>query len=264
MTTSIKSAGSARTRPSAGWLVQVLGGFGVVGRRGPVPLSESCGKVVALLGLAREPLRRSRVGGALWADKDEEHAQSILRSTLWRINQVCPGLVEADGPRLALGADVRVDLDDLQDLAAQFDRGDQVDVRAVDTRLCCFDLLPDWEDAFVEDQRELVRQLRLRTLEAIARRLAEDGHFGPGLRLALTAVGQAPLRESSHLLVLEIHVAEGNVSEALRHYQVLKNALWEELGIRPSERLRSTMAPYAKASLGVGRPGATESGKLIG
>ena len=60
----------------------------------------------------------------------------------------------------------------------------------------------------------------------------------------LLAVSQAPLRESAHQLVLESHLAEGNISEALRHYHSLSQSLWRELGIRPSEQMRSSMARF--------------------
>lgn len=72
------------------------------------------------------------------------------------------------------------------------------------------------------------------------------------------------MRETTHQLVLEIHLAEGNVSEALRHYRVLKNTLWQELGIRPSDRLRETIAPYVKASQAGARERTVQRQTLIG
>jgi DNA-binding SARP family transcriptional activator len=47
-----------------------------------------------------------------------------------------------------------------------------------------------------------------------------------------------PLRESAHAALIQVHVAEGNQSEALReftHYRALLNA---ELGLEPTLRLR--------------------------
>lgn len=257
MTSAIRLApGGAQSRGrSPGWSVQVLGGFSVSSRLGTVPLPECTWRLVAMLALALQPVRRSRIAGTLWCDKDEGRAHASLRSALWRLNQATPGLVDADGHTLRLAPGVRVDLADLEELAGRLEQDQPVDPRTVDTRLCCADLLPDWYDVFVDEHRELVRQLRLRTLEALARRLCELGLWGPALRLALIAVEQAPMRETAHQLVLEIHIAEGNVSEALRHYRALKNTLWQELGIRPSERLRTAVAPFAKADQGTLREG---------
>jgi len=235
-----------RTSRSASprWSIQLLGGFSVTGKSGVVALPESTWRLVALLALNDQPMLRGRVAGTLYGDKDEEHAQASLRSALWRLNQATPGLVETDCHVLRLARGTRVDLADLQDLAARLDQGLPFEVDAVNPILWCADLLPDWDDAFIDDHRELVRQVRLRTMESLARRLCETAHWGTALRLALLAVRQAPMRESAHQVVLEIHLAEGNVSEALRHYRALSGTLWRELGIRPSERLRSIIAPY--------------------
>lgn len=259
-------SGRAARRRQAGrpeWAVQVLGGFAVSGQDGPVPLPESTWRLVVLLALAQQPMRRSRIAGTLWGDRDEDHAQSSLRSTLWRLNQVAPGLVESDGHALRLAEDVAVDVAQLEAISRQLESGDDVDPCAVDPRMCCSDLLPDWYDGFVDDHRELVRQLRLRTLECLARRLSEQDDWGAALRIALIAVGEAPMRESTHQLVLEIHIAEGNVSEALRHYRMLKDALWQELGIQPSARLRATMAPHVRSDHTLGQLSSSASGRRL-
>lgn len=246
------------------WKVQVLGDFCVRGRNGPVALPESTWRLVVLLALAQRPVPRSRIAGTLWGECDEHHAQSSLRTSLWRLNQSAPGLVCSDHHSLYLTEGVGVDVARLEQLAQMLETRADVDPRTVDPSLCCDDLLPEWYDGFVDDQRELVRQLRLRTLEALARRLGEHGEWGAALRVALMAVSQAPMRESTHRLVLEIHIAEGNVSEALRHYRILKNTLWQELGIQPSAELRSAIAPYVRSDHTLAREGPGRRHTLIG
>jgi DNA-binding SARP family transcriptional activator len=221
--------------------VKILGDFELCHRGVPILLAESTQRFVALLALAAHPVRRNRVAAQLWPDRDDERAQANLRSCLWRLRQVAPGMIGACCDPLGFASCVRVDLAELTEMARRLDAG-LLDLGAIDPDLCCADLLPEFYDDFVEGQRELVRQLRLRTLEQLARLLSDAGCFGHALRLALLAVSQAPLRESAHELVLEIHLAEGNTSEALRHYERLKNTLWQELGIRPSDRIRATMA----------------------
>lgn len=237
-----------RSSPPAAWTVQVLGGFSVSDSEGDVALPKSTWRLVAMLALAQCSLRRSRIAGILWGDKNEERSRAALRSVVWRLNQAAPGLIEAEGDTLRLAPIVQVDLVHLQAFAARLERGALLDADAIDPTLCCLDLLPDWCDDFVEEQRELVRQLRLRTLEAAARRLCEIGQSNTALRLALLAVSQARLRESAHQLILEIHLAEGNVSEALRHYGSLEAILERELGIRPSQALRDTITPFLECA----------------
>ena len=251
MTPTLRSApapgrAGPRSLAGAGFCVRVLGDFELTRRGEPVVLPDSTGRLVALLAVVGHPVRRHRLAAELWPDRDDERAQANLRSSLWRLRQVAPGLLDPAADPVGFTVGVVVDLAELTDLAQRLEAGLPVDVTAFSPTLCCADLLPDCYDDFVDDQRELVRQLRLRTLERLARLLREAGDYGPALRLALLAVSQAPLRESAHQLVLEIHLAEGNTSEALRHYQGLKDLLWQELGIRPSDRMRATMAPWVR------------------
>lgn len=245
MTQGSTLATGPRTGPRANWSVRVLGEFAVAGRYGPVVLPESTWRLVALLALTSQPMRRARVAGILWGEKDDGHAQASLRSALWRLGQAASGLVVAEQHILHLAPDVHVDVHDLRDLAARLEHGDRIEPSELDVRLCCADLLPDWYDDFVEDEREPIRQLRLRALETVARRLAERRQFGEALELAMLALVQAPLRETTHRLVLEIHLAEGNVSEAMRHYRHAESMLRRELGIEPSEQLRSVLPAFA-------------------
>lgn len=240
-------AGAPAVRSTLGgalFLVQVLGDFRVTRRGIPILLPESTWRFIALLATAGRPVRRHRAAAQLWPDKAEDRAHANLRSCLWRLRQAAPSLVGPSGDPLALGPGVRVDLAELHSLASRLEAGAAVDPESMDPSLCCADLLPDFYDDFVDEQRELVRQQRLRTLELVSRRLLASGDHGGSLRYALLAVSQAPLRESAHQLVLESHLAEGNISEALRHYHSLSQMLWRELGIRPSEQMRSSMARF--------------------
>ena len=66
-------------------------------------------RLVAYLGLADRPTRAA-VAGHLWPDVPEEHALGSLRSALWRLHKVAPGLVEVSGGALSLAPGVRVDV----------------------------------------------------------------------------------------------------------------------------------------------------------
>ena len=54
-----------------------------------------------------------------------------------------------------------------------------------------------------------------------------------------------PLRESAHRTVVCVHLAEGNVAEALRAYENFRTLLAHELGVRPSDHMRRLVAQYA-------------------
>ena len=224
--------------------IQVLGDFEVTDHGRPVKLPTSTWRLVALLAISGR-VRRARAAADLWPDRDEERAQANLRSTLWRLGQVAPGLVGCASPYLEVGETVRIDLAELMETSMRLtDQAAVVDLDSIDIQQLCCELLPDWYEDFIDEQRERVRQVRLHTLEVLGRRLKHAGEFSRAMEVALSAVSQAPLRETSHQLVMEIHLAEGNVSEAIRHYYALKTTLKAQLGIPPSEVIRSTMAPW--------------------
>jgi DNA-binding SARP family transcriptional activator len=181
---------------------------------------------------------RATTAGHLWPDVPEDHAHGSLRSALWRLNKAAPGLVESTGGALHLASDVRVDVRDLSRWArrAIAPSPETGDVALADTSLLG-DLLPGWYDDWVLLERERLRQLRLQALEAVAVRLASLGRHGEALQAAHAAVRDEPLRESAHRVVVAVHLAEGNVAEAVRAYEVFRTMLADELGVAPTEQM---------------------------
>ncbi|MGY1607903.1 MULTISPECIES: AfsR/SARP family transcriptional regulator [unclassified Geodermatophilus] len=194
-------------------------------------------RLVAHLCLSSKP-NRTVTAGRLWPDVPEDHAHGSLRSALWRLNKAAPGLVEVSGSTLRLVPGVRIDVRDLSAWArrAVAPPGDPGDVALPDSALLG-DLLPGWYDDWVLLERERLRQLRMHALEAVAARLASLGRHGEALQAAHAAVRAEPLRESAHRMVVRIHLAEGNVAEAVRAYELFRTVLHTELGVLPSEEM---------------------------
>jgi DNA-binding SARP family transcriptional activator len=201
---------------------------------------------------------RTATAGSLWPDVPEDHAHGSLRSALWRLNRAAPGLVESSGTYLRLATDVRVDVWDLSDWARRVGEqaGGPRDVALPDTALLG-DLLPGWYDDWVLLERERLRQLRLQALEAVAVRLTSLGRHGEALQAAHAAVRAEPLRESAHRLVVGIHLAEGNVVEAVRAYEVFRTLLADELDVLPSELMTRLLehVPRVRPALAGQQPG---------
>jgi DNA-binding SARP family transcriptional activator len=96
------------------------------------------------------------------------------------------------------------------------------------------DLLPGWYDDWVLVERERLRQLRLHTLEEIARAHLRAGQHGDALQAALEAMRAEPLRETPHRLIVEIHLAEGNAYEAVHAFYVYRDLILRDLQLEPS------------------------------
>jgi DNA-binding SARP family transcriptional activator len=104
-----------------------------------------------------------------------------------------------------------------------------------------FDLLPDWCDDWLVEDREGVRQLRLHALELLTAELSQSGRHTEAIQAALSAVRIEPLRETAHAALIAAYLAEGNRSEALRQFNRCRDLLTRELGVEPSEALRALM-----------------------
>jgi DNA-binding SARP family transcriptional activator len=240
--------------------VRLLDGFSLhLG--GPAPcrtledLPRGVERLVAHLCLSGQPLR-SAIAGRLWPDVPEEHAQGSLRQTLWLLHKVAPGLVEVSGRSLALADGVRVDVRELGDWAQRLrDPACGLDDVVVPDAGLGGELLPGWYDDWVLLERERLRQLRMHALEDVAVRLMAAGRYGDALQSALAAVRAEPLRESAHRTVVRVHLAEGNVVEALRAYEQFRTMLADDLGVQPSsqfsrlvEGIRRSPGPAAGAA----------------
>ena len=68
--------------------------------------------------------------------------------------------------------------------------------------------------------------------------LSAGGRHADAIQAALAAIRLEPLRETAHRTLIEIHLAEGNWSEACRQYQRCRRLLQDELGVEPSDSMR--------------------------
>lgn len=168
-----------------------------------------------------------------------------LRTSVWRMNRLAPGLIRADGPGLVLAGHVSIDARLLEDLATRVlsrEPGAMEQLHAGAGELCAPMLLPGWYEDWVLEERERLLQLRLHALEACARVLLELGDAGTAVRLALQAVHDDPLRESAQATLIAVYLAEGNLSDARHQYDAFARKLGSELGLRPSHRLLELLA----------------------
>jgi len=67
--------------------------------------------------------------------------------------------------------------------------------------------------------------------------LTAAGRWGEAVGAARAAVRAEPLRETSHAILIQVFLAEGNPSEALREVARYRTRLRDELGIDPTPRL---------------------------
>ncbi|MFE9018085.1 BTAD domain-containing putative transcriptional regulator [Streptomyces sp. NPDC007808] len=232
--------------------VHLLGSFQLQAGDTEVFLAEGPQRLVALLAL-RGRMTRSRLAGTLWPENTEKRALASLRTAIWRTNSAAPWLLNGSGKAIALDTSVAVDVRSLVETAKTAIRGEgESGLLAESFPDVDDDLLPDWDDEWLAQERERLRQLRLHGQEELAVRLADEGRYGLALELALAALRCDMLRESAHRSVIRIHLAEGNVSEAKSAYETCRRVLERELGVPPTADTRRLLtalsnSPYMRS-----------------
>jgi DNA-binding SARP family transcriptional activator len=219
--------------------LSLIGGFELTVGSRSVPVRPSCRRLLAYLAVHDQRIRRRVVAGALWPDSPAPKAAASLRSTISRLSRTGDvALLRCKADTVALDPEVGVDIR----LLESHPPGPAA------VRELSEDVLPDWPDDWLVAVREWHRQVRLHRLESLSTDHLRRGRYYDALRMAMAVVASEPLRESGHCQVIRIHLAEGNVAEAIRQYQMYRHLLYRELGVAPSPRLRGLLAPF------LGRP----------
>ncbi len=233
--------------PSTPLRLTLIGNFALWRGSQELAIAPGGQRLIALLALKDRPVGRQHVAGTLWPDYRAERSLADLRTMLWRVNQSAGHVIAATQTFLRLDADIKVDVRNLVAFASRLNeaevRSQAVDVNSMVLASLVGDLLPDWYDDWLQDEREELRQIRLHTLESLARVLSKSGRHADAVQAALAAIRLEPLRESAHRTLIKIHLAEGNRSEAYRQFQRCMQLLREELGVEPSDSMRLLVEP---------------------
>ncbi|MGY1727834.1 BTAD domain-containing putative transcriptional regulator [Geodermatophilus sp. SYSU D01062] len=209
-------------------------------------------RLVAFLALHRGPVDRRYAAGCLWPTVDDGRAAGNLRSALWRLNGAGISLVRADASSLRLHDEVCVDVHLLGDWAARVISGSSSpqDLAVMPWDIDSFDMLPGWYDDWVLLERERLRQRVFHAMEQLSREMVRQGRFAEAVEAALVTVSAEPLRESGQRVLIEAHLAEGNVNEARNRLAAYRTVLRRELGIEPS----ASLVALLRMCGGSGRP----------
>jgi DNA-binding SARP family transcriptional activator len=247
--------GSYRTRPpgdkfgaySGQFRIGLLGGFELRHSGAVFPgLTSGSQRLLAYLALRGRSVTRTAAADTLWPDASEDHAHSSLRSAIIRLPAPVQGSVVVSSHDLRLAEKVEVDLREARALAHRLlDAGTELLPSDLDTaaiNALSADLLPNWYDDWAIMEAEGWRQLRLHALEGIAGHLLVRRRYSDAADAALLAMQAEPLRESAHGMIIRVHLARGNQSDALAAFDNYRKLLREELGLEPTVQLSDLVA----------------------
>ncbi|HMX70596.1 MAG TPA: AAA family ATPase, partial [Solirubrobacterales bacterium] len=211
--------------------------------------------IFAYLVLNRSrPVRRDELVEALWADEGlPSGGEALLAPPLSRLRKAL-GKDRLQGRAdlsLQLGEEARIDFEvaqqklaSAQNVAGNPDAtADQLEAGWDDSREAAGilegGLLPGLEARWIEEHRLYFEELRLKSLETVARIGARLGtaQQAQAERAARNAVEASPFRESARAALIELLEAQGNIAEALRAYEEMRVLLRDELGTFPAPEL---------------------------
>jgi len=204
--------------------VTVLGSFTLTAAGSAVPLGVDARRLVAYLAVHPRPQDRAALAADLWPNVS---AQRLLTEAVAAVG--VPGLL-VDGPdgSLALAAEVEVDLAEAMHLVRGLPEIPAAD--DTDTALLTADILPGWTAAWIAVERERFRQLRLYATEERSQRLTAAGRHEGAVAMAELAARSAPSRESARRVLIQAHLAQGNIAAAVAEYDSYHELLRSSVG----------------------------------
>jgi SARP family transcriptional regulator, regulator of embCAB operon len=205
------------------------------------------GKVLfAYLAVNRlRPVGRDELIDALWPNRVPPGAESSLSALLSKLRRVL-GPHRLDGRnslQLQLAQDSWIDLESALEAIHRAEsalrQGDWPAAwcaARVTLHIARRRFLAGEEAAWIENLREQMSDVYVRSLEATARAALEIGgaEVDTAERSARSLVKEAPYRESGYRLLMEVLARRDNVAEALAVYERLRRQLRDELGASPS------------------------------
>ena len=204
--------------------------------------------LLALLAMAPgKSHSREKLAALLWSDRAEKQARDSLKQALLRLRKsfdpVHPLPLVADRESLSLdAAQVAVDV-------AEFERliGEQSQT-AINRAIPLYrgDLLegldvrdPEFDEWLLVERQRLRGLVRDTMAKLLDHHMADGSHEQAGI-VARRLLMFDPLREVAHRALMQIYPGQGQTALALKQYQICRDALQGELGVRPeseTERL---------------------------
>ena len=223
--------------------LQLLGGFKAQNEAGleiVIPARKGRALLAILAVSPSGAASREKLAALLWSDRGEDQARSSLRQTLTvlrkELGATNANLLVADDQRVELARGT-MDIDAVS-IVSLSKTNDVLSLRRA-ASLYQGEFLADGEvsdplfEEWLAGERSRFRDLmisifdRLLTLEPVAERVA----------LAKRLLALDPLREASHLFLMNAYADSGERSMALQHYSVCRDLLKAELNVQPGHEI---------------------------
>lgn len=223
--------------------LSLLGGFRIGDTPNPIGLPLPAQRLIAFLAIHGGQPSRDVLAESLWPGRSGDLARLNLRQAAYKERRASHQLIRATRAGLWLDPAVTVDLHQvgarLRGLLAHQPHG----IGELEESDLLHDLLPSWDDDWLEAERESFRELRLHGLEMLSERWLQHGRWARAVAAALSVTAVDPLRESAHALLIRAHLGQRNHAHAFRILDSYRDRLRRELGAEPSRELTDLLEP---------------------
>jgi len=190
----------------------------------------------------RYPLRKEQIVDTFWVGLDEERANSNFHSTVYRLRRAIAQdvLLYEDGLyRLNPELEIWYDVDMFQELIYQARRPDlslRERERILEEALDLYqgDFLVEFYSDWCVPQREALRRLCLEAILQLGKIKADGDDLEEAAALFESALELDNYREETYMLLMQVCALRGDRDGVSYWYRRCRDALAEELGVKPS------------------------------
>lgn len=224
-------------------------------------LTESAGRSYKLWDLFKlllihrgKALGPEQLMGILWPEQDLENDKGALRTLVYRLRKVlelgtngcCSINLHNGSYSLALADDVEVDIDRFERLSRQgvslCDNSPNTALASLQEAVSLYKgefLIECSYYDWVLPARNYYHRLYMETVMSLAQLLDNAGQHADRAKLCEKALLVEPYDEELNLIFIDALVKDGKRRQALSHYEYITGKLYRELGVKPSQAMRS-------------------------
>src|SRR5215207_1790650 len=211
----------------------------------------------AYLILHRGVQNRERIAALFWGDSPEELARRSLRTALSALRkEVGEQFILTDRETIQINPEfpIWVDVYEVEKQAKEILSASHQAGSGIDPSLYRGDLLQDFYDDWVLEDREQYRNLFVSALAHFAQFLKTHGDYQRAISIANKMISIDPGNEQAYQHLLFCYGALGNRSEALKVYEECARRLMEQFGVEPSEATTALIQQIKKSDSAAAQP----------
>jgi predicted ATPase/DNA-binding SARP family transcriptional activator/Tfp pilus assembly protein PilF len=177
---------------------------------------------------------REKLAALFWGDAPDEQARMSLRTSLAVIRKTLgEGALTTDRERAQINPDFPLNIDVREFLQARTASPEHA------VELYRGDLLADFYDDWVLQEREHLRGRYIETLALLTQHLRSQSEYERAIEFARKILATDPAHETAHQHIMFCEMARSNRSAALDQYEACVRALRDELAVEPSPETQS-------------------------